>query len=306
MLLKHMSSGLLSMFLFAVLITWRSVFLSSAPPYMTAHPSLQSPWKKREMYRELSGSFGQVYLASNRESSLNCAIKEILHPHSKEQIMQLYREVYFLSKFSHPNIVRYYGINLTGGKLSIYMEYMSEGSIHKLLKDGPFNENRIRHCTVQILFGLAYLHGRKIAHRDIKGGNILVGPKGEVKLADFGLAKNISSVAEVHSDKGTPFWMAPEVIKSKFSGSGYNLLADIWSLGCTVIEMATGAHPWHEHCIPGEPCNQVAGMFRIAIRKDTPKIPEYLSEEGKDFLQHCLQRDPGSRPTFVRDYRAAF
>jgi mitogen-activated protein kinase kinase kinase 3 len=78
------------------------------------------------------------------------------------------------------------------------MEYMPAGSIHKLLKDGPFKENTIRHCTAQILSGLAYLHAMQIAHstflcRDIKGGNILVGPNGEVKLADFGLAKKVCS-----------------------------------------------------------------------------------------------------------------
>jgi mitogen-activated protein kinase kinase kinase 3 len=210
--------------------------------------------------------------------------------------------------------VQYYGSNLTDGILSIYMEYMPAGSIHKLLKDGPFKENTIRHCTAQILSGLAYLHAMQIAHRDIKGGNILVGPNGEVKLADFGLAKKISYEAAIHSDKGTSFWMAPEVIKSKFSGSGYNLLADIWSLGCTVIEMATGEHPWHEHCRPGEPChNPIAGMFRAANSDDTPEIPEGLSEEGKEFLRQCLRRDPRSRRTaaqlmdhpFVREYFAA-
>ncbi|KAG2621800.1 hypothetical protein PVAP13_3NG305800 [Panicum virgatum] len=298
-----------------ILITslWSSYCYVTA---LSAEPSVVhwSQWKKGACIGR--GAFGQVYLASNRLCGLFCAIKEIQipDPDSKEQIKKLSSEINFLCQFSHPNIVQYYGSNLIGGILSIYMEYMSEGSIHRLLKDGPFNEDRIRHCTAQILSGLAYLHERKIAHRDIKGGNILVGPNDEVKLADFGLAKHISYEAAIHSDKGTPFWMAPEVITSKSSGSGYNLLADIWSLGCTVIEMATGEHPWHEHCRPGEPCHHpFAGMFRAATSDDTPEIPESLSEEGKDFLRKCLRRDPESRPTaaqlmdhaFVRDYFAS-
>ncbi|PAN21607.1 hypothetical protein PAHAL_3G479700 [Panicum hallii] len=308
--------GNMWMFLSTILFISGSIYLLSAHYYVAEHPSLVrwSQWKKEKWIG--SGSFGQVYLASYRERGFFCAIKEIRipDPDSKEQIEKLYWEINILNQFSHPNIVQYYGSNLTDGILSIYMEYMPKGSIHKLLKDGPFKENTIRHCTAQILSGLAYLHAMEIAHRDIKGGNILVGPNGEVKLADFGLAKKISYEAAIHSDKGTSFWMAPEVIKSKFSGSGYNLLVDIWSLGCTVIEMATGEHPWHEHCRHGEPChNPIAGMFRAANSDDTPEIPEGLSEEGKEFLRQCLRRDPRSRSTaaqlmdhpFVREYFAA-
>jgi len=151
-----------------------------------------------------------------------------------------------LRQLSHPNIVQYYGSNLADDALSIYLEYVSEGSIHKLLREyGPFKESTIRYFTAQILSGLAYLHEGRTVHRDIKGANILVGRYGEVKLADFGLAKHISSVAEIHSIKGTAYWMAPELIKSSYSGEGYNMSVDIWSLGCTLIEMATARPPWH-------------------------------------------------------------
>ncbi|OEL35835.1 Mitogen-activated protein kinase kinase kinase YODA, partial [Dichanthelium oligosanthes] len=96
------------------------------------------------------------------------------------------------------------------------------------------------------------------------------------------------------------------VILSNYSGKGYNLSADIWSLGCTVIEMATGKHPWHQY-------EQTAAMFRLALITDIPEIPESLSEEGKDFLRQCLRREPRSRPTatqlmdhpFARAYGAA-
>jgi mitogen-activated protein kinase kinase kinase 3 len=100
-----------------------------------------------------------------------------------------------LRQLSHPNIVQYHGSDLTDDALSIYLEYVSGGSIHKLLREyGPFKEPVIRNYTGQILAGLAYLHGRNTVHRDIKGANILVGPNGEVKLADFGMAKHVCSV----------------------------------------------------------------------------------------------------------------
>jgi len=122
------------------------------------------------------------------------------------------------------------------------------------------------------------------------------------------MLKQISTLTEVHtSNTGTPYWMAPEVIVSKHSGKGYNLSADIWSLGCTVVEMATGKHPLHGF----EP---VAAMFKIASDTYEPEIPDKLSDEGKYFLLQCFRRDPRSRPTatqlmdhpFVREYLAAF
>jgi serine/threonine protein kinase len=237
-----------------------------------------------------SGTFGQVYLGFNSESGQFCAIKEVQvimdDPHSKERLKQLNQEIDMLRQLSHPNIVQYHGSDLTDDALSIYLEYVSGGSIHKLLREyGPFKEPVIRNYTGQILAGLAYLHGRNTVHRDIKGANILVGPNGEVKLADFGMAKHISSFAEIRSFKGSPYWMAPEVI---MNSKGYSLAVDIWSLGCTIIEMATARPPWHQY-------EGVAAIFKIANSKDIPEIPDSFSEEGKSFLKLCLKRNPASR-----------
>ncbi|KAG8064573.1 hypothetical protein GUJ93_ZPchr0004g39927 [Zizania palustris] len=254
-----------------------------------------------------SGTFGQVYLGFNSQNGQFCAIKEVQvildDPHSKERLKQLNQEIEMLRQLSHPNIVQYYGSEMTDDALSIYLEYVSGGSIHKLLREyGPFKEPVIRNYTGQILSGLAYLHGRNTVHRDIKGANILVGPNGEVKLADFGMAKHISSFAEIRSLKGSPYWMAPEVI---MNSKGYNLPVDIWSLGCTIIEMATAKPPWHKY-------EGVAAIFKIANSKDIPEIPDSFSEEGKSFLQLCLKRDPASRSSatqlmdhpFVQDHPA--
>uniref|UniRef100_A0A0D9ZL25 Protein kinase domain-containing protein n=1 Tax=Oryza glumipatula TaxID=40148 RepID=A0A0D9ZL25_9ORYZ len=246
-------------------------------------------------------------IVRERENGQFCAIKEVQvisdDPHSKERLKQLNQEIDMLRQLSHPNIVQYYGSEMTDDALSIYLEFVSGGSIHKLLREyGPFKEPVIRNYTGQILSGLAYLHGRNTVHRDIKGANILVGPNGEVKLADFGMAKHISSFAEIRSFKGSPYWMAPEVI---MNGRGYHLPVDIWSLGCTIIEMATAKPPWHKY-------EGVAAIFKIANSKEIPEIPDSFSEEGKSFLQMCLKRDPASRFTatqlmdhpFVQDHPA--
>ncbi|WVZ75041.1 hypothetical protein U9M48_023136 [Paspalum notatum var. saurae] len=280
------------------------------PTSPIAFTQSQSPWKKGKLLG--SGTFGQVYLGFNSESGKFCAIKEVKvildDSKSKECLRQLNQEVEMLSKLSHQNIVQYQGSELNDEALSIYLEYVSGGSIHKLLRDyGPFKEPVIRNYTRQILSGLAFLHGRKTVHRDIKGANILVGPNGEVKLADFGMAKHqITSLAEIHSFRGSPYWMAPEVIMNK---NGYSLEVDIWSLGCTIIEMGTGRHPWHQY-------EEVPAMFKIVNTNEIPEIPEIFSKEGKDFLSLCLKRDPTQRPTatwllghpfvqdLVQDYQA--
>ncbi|CAM0904580.1 unnamed protein product [Alopecurus aequalis] len=278
---------------------------SPLPTSPTPCLQFQSQWKRGKLLG--SGTFGQVYLGFNSENGQFCAIKEVQvisdDPHSKERLKQLNQEIDILKQPSHPNIVQYIGSEMTEDTLSIYLEYVSGGSIHKLLREyGPFKEPVIRNYTGQILSGLAYLHGRNTVHRDIKGANILVGPSGEVKLADFGMAKHISSFAEIRSFKGSPYWMAPEVI---MNSKGYSLAVDIWSLGCTIIEMATARPPWHQY-------EGVAAIFKIANSKDIPEIPDVFSEDGKSFLKLCLKRDPASRASashlldhpFVQDHPA--
>ncbi|XP_058764982.1 mitogen-activated protein kinase kinase kinase 3-like [Vicia villosa] len=262
-------------------------------------------WKKGKLLGR--GTFGHVYLGFNSESGQLCAIKEVRavcdDPTSKECLKQLNQEITLLSQLSHPNIVQYYGSDLGEETLSVYLEYVSGGSIHKLLQEyGSFKEPVIQNYTRQIVSGLSYLHGRNTVHRDIKGANILVDPNGEIKLADFGMAKHINSSSSMLSFKGSPHWMAPEVVMNT---NGYSLPVDIWSLGCTILEMATSRPPWSQY-------EGVAAIFKIGNSKDMPEIPDHLSNDAKNFIKLCLHRDPATRPTahmllnhpFIRDQSA--
>ncbi|XWS38345.1 hypothetical protein CRYUN_Cryun19dG0123400 [Craigia yunnanensis] len=249
-----------------------------------------SCWKKGRLLGR--GTFGYVYRGFNSESGEMCAMKEVTlfsdDAKSKESAQQLGQEIMQLNRLQHQNIVQYYGYETVDDKLFIYLEYVSGGSIYKLLQEyGQFGESAIRNYTQQILSGLAYLHAKNTVHRDIKGSNILVDPNGRVKLADFGIAKHITGSSCPFSLKGSPYWMAPEVISNSF---GCNLAVDIWSLGCTVLEMATTKPPWSQY-------EGAAAMFKIGYSKELPEIPDSLSDEGKDFVRQCLQRNPLHRPT---------
>ncbi|XP_019447161.1 PREDICTED: mitogen-activated protein kinase kinase kinase YODA-like [Lupinus angustifolius] len=249
-----------------------------------------SKWKKGRFLGQ--GTFGQVFVGFNSDSGLICAMKEVTlcpdDPKSVESAKQLRQEVALLSNLRHPNIVRFYGSEMVGDKLYIYLEYAAGGSIYTLLQQyGQLGESAIRSYTRQILSGLAYLHAKCIVHRDIKGANILVDPNGTVKLADFGMAKYIGRNPCQFSLKGSPHWMAPEII---INPSRCNVSVDIWSLGCTILEMATTKPPWSQY-------EGVAAMFKLGNTEEIPLVPDYLSEEGKDFVNLCLQRDPQCRPS---------
>ncbi|XP_042429728.1 mitogen-activated protein kinase kinase kinase 5-like isoform X1 [Zingiber officinale] len=255
--------------------------------------ALKSQWKKGKLIG--SGTFGNVYEATNRHTGALCAMKEVnIIPgdaKSAECITQLEQEIKFLSQFEHPNIVQYYGSETIDDQFYIYLEYVHPGSINKYVRQhcGAVTESVVRNFTGHILKGLAYLHSKNIMHRDIKGANLLVDVHGVVKLADFGMAKHLSGAAGALSLKGSPYWMAPEVMQATLNKDiGYDLAVDIWSLGCTIIEMFTGKQPWNG-------LEGAAAMFKV-LHKDPP-IPESLSNEGKDFLRSCFRRNPAERPT---------
>lgn len=251
-------------------------------------------WQKGELLG--SGSFGKVYAALNLETGEQLAVKQVRlgeNNTSERQVEALEREVQLLRNLEdHPNIVKYLGTQRTAKKLFIFLEYASGGSVRSTLsRFGPFSEAVIRRYVLHTLQGLAFLHEHNIIHRDIKASNLLVN-NGVVKLADFGSSKKIMDgddpggiSGDFHTAAGTAQFMAPEVMKE---GVPYGKRADIWSLGITAIEMATGKPPW---------AHPAQAVYKICMTDETPPLPDGLSTEAQHFLRQCLIRDPEARPS---------
>lgn len=232
------------------------------------------------------GSFGSVYRATDLRSGQDVAVK-ILPADS--DMAPLQREIMILKQCNSPHIVRYFGTYVKDTDLWITMEYCNAGSVSDLMEAVgiTLGEAHIAAICRSALRGLEYLHEQRKIHRDIKAANIMLNDLGEAKLADFGVAARYSST---HSKRntvvGTPFWMAPEVIQM----TDYDGLADIWSLGITVIEMAEGAPPRAD-------MHPFRAIFQIP-KADPPTLskPSDWSQELNDFLQRCLVKDPAKRP----------
>lgn len=244
-------------------------------------------WQKGDFLG--SGSFGTVY-EGYTDDGFFFAVKEVsllaAGNQGQQSIYQLEQEISLLSQFQHENIVRYLGTDKGDNKLYIFLELVPKGSLMSLYHKYQLHDTQVSLYTRQILSGLRYLHSRDVIHRDIKCANILVDVNGSVKLADFGLAK-ATKLNDIKSCKGTAFWMAPEVVNRK--NNGYGLAADIWSLGCTVLEMLTGHLPYSN-------LDGMQALFRIG-RGERPHIPNSLSRETEDFIVKCLQVNPADRPT---------
>lgn len=244
-------------------------------------------WQRGELLGR--GSFGSVY-EGICDGGYFIAVKEVSLLDQGEQgrqsVLQLEQEIALLSQFEHENIVRYYGTDKDEAKLYIFLELVTKGSLLSLYQRYHLQDCQVSSYTRQILHGLKYLHDRSVVHRDVKCANILVDANGSVKLADFGLAK-ATKFNDVKSCKGTAFWMAPEVVNQK--KKGYGLAADIWSLGCTVLEMLTRQ-------IPYAPMECMAALYRIGSGKPPP-VPDSLSGEARDFIFQCLHVNPRDRPT---------
>ncbi|CAG8489781.1 8041_t:CDS:10 [Acaulospora morrowiae] len=263
------------------------------------------------------GSFGSVYLGLNAITGELMAVKQVELPtgqsaHEERKISMLdalQREISLLKDLHHENIVQYLGSQHDEKTLNIFLEYVPGGSVATMLNTyGPLEETLIRSFVRQILQGLTYLHDKEIVHRDIKGANILaamfpvskltefhfqnlhkVDNKGGIKISDFGISKRVEDqfrAAQRPSLQGSVFWMAPEVVKQ----TAYTYKADIWSLGCLIVEMYTGEHPFPEF-------NQMQAMFKIGTQSCSPEIPDGVSNEAKDFLKKTFELNHDDRPT---------
>ncbi|EWC45614.1 hypothetical protein DRE_05175 [Drechslerella stenobrocha 248] len=245
------------------------------------------------------GSFGSVYLALDAMSGALMAVKQVpsnaVHGEARKKSMteSLEREIALLKDLQHENIVQYLGSDSEPDCLNIFLEYVPGGSVAAMLNQyGPLPEPLIRNFVRQILTGLNYLHNKEIIHRDIKGANVLVDNRGGIKISDFGISKKVEaglmSQAMSHraSMQGSVFWMAPEVVKQ----TAYTRKADIWSLGCLIVEMFTGDHPFPD-------CSQFQAIFKIGSLTATPTIPTKCSAEARAFLEKTFEIDHHKRPT---------
>ncbi|XP_037822198.1 serine/threonine-protein kinase hippo [Lucilia sericata] len=249
---------------------------------------LQPPEKVFDIICKLGeGSYGSVYKALHKESSSIVAIK--LVP-VESDLHDIIKEISIMQQCDSPYVVRYYGSYFKQYDLWICMEYCGAGSVSDImrLRKKTLTEDEIATILSDTLKGLVYLHLRRKIHRDIKAGNILLNTEGFAKLADFGVAGQLTdTMAKRNTVIGTPFWMAPEVIEE----IGYDCVADIWSLGITALEMAEGKPPYGD-------IHPMRAIFMIP-QKPPPSFrePDRWSTEFIDFVSRCLVKNPEERAT---------
>ncbi len=251
------------------------------------------------------GSYGKVYLGINLTTGDFLAVKQVEvnqkaagsdKDKMREMVAALDQEIDTMQHLEHRNIVQYLGCERKDYSISIFLEYISGGSVGSCLhKHGKFAEALVRSLTRQTLAGLAYLHTEGVLHRDLKADNILLDVDGTCKISDFGISKktdNIYGNDATNSMQGSVFWMAPEVVRSQ--GTGYSAKVDIWSLGCVVLEMFAGRRPWSKE-------EAIGAIYKLGSLNQAPPIPDDVSSaitaEGVAFMLDCFTVDPTERPT---------
>lgn len=234
------------------------------------------------------GKFGVVYKAYNKQNKQTVAIKVLNLDTQDDEVTDVQQEIQFLTELKNvPNVTHYYGSILNDTKLWIIMDYCAGGSVRTLLKAGVFEEKYIAVIVRELVLALQSVHRLGVIHRDLKAANVLITNEGNVNLCDFGVAAEITSNSLKRTTMaGTPYWMAPEVIRE---GDQYNVKADIWSLGITVYEIATGNPPY---------CDKDAMWAMQMISKLTPPRLEgrEYSPALKECIALCLDESPEERP----------
>ncbi|XP_035266529.1 mitogen-activated protein kinase kinase kinase kinase 2 isoform X2 [Anguilla anguilla] len=248
------------------------------------------------IHRVGSGTYGDVFKARNIKTSEMAAIK-IVKLDPGDDITSIQQEITMMKECKHKNIVAYFGSYHRNTKLWICMEYCGGGSLQDIYHvTGPLKEKQIAYVSRETLQGLHHLHETGKMHRDIKGANILLTERGDVKLADFGVAAEISaSVAKRKSFIGTPYWMAPEVAAVEKKG-GYNHLCDIWAVGITAIELAELQPPMFDL----HPMRALMLMSKSNFQPPKLKDKTKWSAGFQSFVKMSLTKNPRKRPSAER------
>lgn len=269
----------------------------------TAGVSHTDPLDDYELIHRIgSGTYGDVFKARSIKTSVIAAIKVVkLDP--GDDISSIQNEITMMKDCTHKNIVAYFGSYLRNNKLWICMEFCGGGSLQDIYHvTGPLKERQIAYVSRETLQGLHHLHQTGKMHRDIKGANILLTERGDVKLADFGVAAEINaSVAKRKSFIGTPYWMAPEVAAVEKKG-GYNQLCDIWAVGITAIELAELQPPMFDL----HPMRALMLMSKSSFQPPKLKEKNKWSTEFHSFIKMALTKNPRKRPTAEKILQHAF
>ncbi|KAJ7952845.1 Protein kinase-like protein [Quillaja saponaria] len=259
------------------------------------------------------GSFATVNLAINRKTCAQIPPLTAVKSSVASNSASLKNEKQVLDRLGDcPQIIRCFGDDHSfenGEELyNLFLEFATGGSLAHQLKycSCRLSESDVRRYTASILEGLRHIHAEGFVHCDIKLQNILMFDNGEIKIADFGVAKKTGDKQSNGDNKfelrGTPLYMSPESVNA----NEYDSPADIWALGCAVVEMVTGKPIWNHR-----PESSIWSLLlRIGAGEELPEIPGDLSEDGKDFIGKCFVKDPRKRWTaemlldhpFVADY----
>ncbi|KAF2481521.1 hypothetical protein BDY17DRAFT_312223 [Neohortaea acidophila] len=291
------------------------------------HPERQPTFKWMRGQLIGKGTFGRVYLGMNTTTGELLAVKQVeVNPTAsntdpakiREMVKALDIEIDTMKDLDHVNIVQYLGCERKEYSISIFLEYISGGSVGSCIrKHGKFEESVVSSLTHQTLNGLSYLHSEGILHRDLKADNILLDLDGTCKISDFGISKRSANPYNndiTNSMQGSVFWMAPEVIRAQSQpggvlndssgidpgdpaaamNKGYSAKVDIWSLGCVVLEMFAGRRPWSKE-------EAIGAIYKLGSLNQAPPIPDDVSSvvgpAALGFMYDCFTIDPGERPT---------
>eukprot|EP01083_Nonionella_stella_P167076 560590_1 len=233
------------------------------------------------------GAFGMVYKALDKRDGELVAIK-IMPVEVESGSME--KEIQLLRSCKSHYIVNFRGSYKKDFNIWIVMEYCGAGSVLDIMRATGDNltEHQIKMVMRESLNGLEYIHSKNIVHRDIKACNVLLDDRGACKLADLGVSKDTTQYGPAQTTVGTPYWMAPEILAK----GAYNVKADIWSLGITAIEMATGKPPHSD-----KPPLQVIYLIPKAPPPNLPEDEDHWSDQFRDFVSCCCIKDPNKRPS---------